>query len=161
MAPRRLHLHRPGPVRAPYTRTPPAERQDPRRASRVATPRSITHISPPWPAAGTSTLLMEAPLTFVAATGETARVASHTHRLVVVLTHSALLRARREYYSFFSAPRVAVNVRTQDATFRLHNLHDQGGTLIVDGSFITEAGTSPADAPSCPPGPPPNPFRRL
>jgi len=56
----------------------PAERQDPRRASRVATPRSITPISPPWPAAGTSTLLMEAPLTFVAATGETARAASHT-----------------------------------------------------------------------------------
>ena len=80
---------------------------------------------------------------------------------MVVLTHSALLRARREYYSFFSAPRVAVNVRTQDATFRLHNLHDQGGTLVVDGSFITEAGTSPADAPARPPGPPPNPFRHL
>ena len=37
------------------------------------------------------------------------------------------------YYNFFSAPGFSVNVRTEDATFRLH-----GGKLTVDGSFITE-----------------------
>ena len=43
------------------------------------------------------------------------------------------------YYCFLSAPRLAINVRTEDATFRLHNLYDKGGTLVVEGSFITEA----------------------
>ena len=38
------------------------------------------------------------------------------------------------YYNFFSAPGLAVNVKTEDATFTLH-----GGELTVDGSFITEA----------------------
>ena len=38
------------------------------------------------------------------------------------------------YYNFFSSPRLAVNVKTEDATFRLH-----GGKLIVHGSFLTEA----------------------
>ena len=56
------------------------------------------------------------------------------------------------YYNFFSAPGLAVNVKTEDATFRLHNLHDKGGTLVVDGSFITEAqraepGRTSRDAP--------------
>ena len=37
------------------------------------------------------------------------------------------------YYNFFSAPGFSVNVKTEDATFRLH-----GGKLTVDGSFITE-----------------------
>ena len=44
-----------------------------------------------------------------------------------------------QYYCFLSAPRLAINIKTEDATFRLHNLHDKGGTLVVDGSFITEA----------------------
>jgi len=44
-----------------------------------------------------------------------------------------------KYYCFLSAPRLAINVRTEDATFRLHNLYDKGGTLVVEGSFITEA----------------------
>ena len=38
------------------------------------------------------------------------------------------------YYNFFSAPRLSVNVKTEDALFRLH-----GGKLIVHGSFLTEA----------------------
>jgi len=38
------------------------------------------------------------------------------------------------YYNFFSAPRLSVNVKTEDASFRLH-----GGKLIVHGSFVTEA----------------------
>ncbi|EOD12528.1 hypothetical protein EMIHUDRAFT_247406 [Emiliania huxleyi CCMP1516] len=38
------------------------------------------------------------------------------------------------YYNFFSAPRLTVNVKTEDASFRLH-----GGKLIVHGSFLTEA----------------------
>ena len=33
---------------------------------------------------------------------------------------------------------MAINIKTEDATFRLHNLYDEGGTLVVDGSFITE-----------------------
>ena len=37
-------------------------------------------------------------------------------------------------YNFFSAPWLAVNVKTEDATFLLH-----GGKLTVHGSFITEA----------------------
>ena len=43
-----------------------------------------------------------------------------------------------QYYCFLSAPRLAINIKTEDATFRLHNLYDEGGTLVVDGSFITE-----------------------
>ena len=43
-----------------------------------------------------------------------------------------------QYYCFLSAPRLAINIKTEDATFRLHNLHDKGGTLVVEGSFITE-----------------------
>ena len=35
-------------------------------------------------------------------------------------------------------PRLAINIKTEDATFRLHNLYDEGGTLVVDGSFLTE-----------------------
>ena len=53
---------------------------------------------------------------------------------------TADLRGRDgQYYCFLSAPRLAINIKTEDATFRLHNLHDKGGTLVVDGSFITEA----------------------
>ena len=37
------------------------------------------------------------------------------------------------YYNFFSSPRMSVNVKTEDASFRLH-----GGKLIVHGSFLTE-----------------------
>ena len=37
-------------------------------------------------------------------------------------------------YNFLSAPGFAVNVKTEDETFRLH-----GGKLIVHGSFLTEA----------------------
>ena len=37
-------------------------------------------------------------------------------------------------YNFFSAPRLAVNVKTEDASFRLH-----AGKLLVHGSFLTEA----------------------
>ena len=44
-----------------------------------------------------------------------------------------------QYYCFLSAPRLAINIKTEDATFRLYNLHDKGGTLVVEGSFITEA----------------------
>jgi len=43
-----------------------------------------------------------------------------------------------QHYCFLSAPRLAINIKTEDATFRLHNLYDEGGTLVVDGSFITE-----------------------
>ncbi|EOD22068.1 hypothetical protein EMIHUDRAFT_240589 [Emiliania huxleyi CCMP1516] len=43
-----------------------------------------------------------------------------------------------QYYCFLSAPRLAINIKTEDATFRLHNLYDEGGTLVVDGSFLTE-----------------------
>lgn len=38
------------------------------------------------------------------------------------------------FYNFFSAPGISLNVRTEDATFTLHE-----GKLVVDGSFITEA----------------------
>ena len=44
-----------------------------------------------------------------------------------------------QYYCFLSAPRLAINIKTEDATFRLFNLYDKGGTLVVEGSFITEA----------------------
>jgi len=37
------------------------------------------------------------------------------------------------FYNFFSSPGFAVNVKTEDATFKLRN-----SKLIVDGSFITE-----------------------
>ena len=55
-------------------------------------------------------------------------------------------------YCFLSAPRLAINIKTEDTTFRLHNLYDKGGTLVVDGSFITEAqraepGRTSRDAP--------------
>ena len=43
-----------------------------------------------------------------------------------------------QHYCLLSAPRLAINIKTEDATFQLHNLHDKGGTLDVDGSFITE-----------------------
>ena len=43
-----------------------------------------------------------------------------------------------QHYCFLSAPRLAINIKTEDATFQLHNLHDKGGMLDVDGSFITE-----------------------
>ena len=39
------------------------------------------------------------------------------------------------YYSFFSAPNVACNIKIENSTFRLR----QRGELVVDGSFITEA----------------------
>ena len=41
-----------------------------------------------------------------------------------------------QIYSFFSAPGVAVNLKTEDATFMLRRLG--GGRLTVHGSFITE-----------------------
>ena len=37
------------------------------------------------------------------------------------------------YYAFLSAPGAQVNVKTEDATFKLHDAR-----LVVDGSFITE-----------------------
>ena len=37
-------------------------------------------------------------------------------------------------YSFLSAPGLAVNIKTEDAVFRMN-----GGRLVVHGSFITEA----------------------
>ncbi|EOD35533.1 hypothetical protein EMIHUDRAFT_201680 [Emiliania huxleyi CCMP1516] len=37
------------------------------------------------------------------------------------------------YYAFYSGPYLAVNVKTQDASFWLH-----GGKLLVHGSFLTE-----------------------
>ena len=37
-------------------------------------------------------------------------------------------------YNFFSAPGLAVNVKTEESSFRI-----RGGRLTVDGSFITEA----------------------
>ena len=40
----------------------------------------------------------------------------------------------RAIYAFFSAPGLAVNVRTENATFRIHK-----DRLTVDGSFVTEA----------------------
>ena len=40
---------------------------------------------------------------------------------------------RRAMYCFHSAPGYAVNIKTEDATFKLHK-----GALTVDGSFITE-----------------------
>ncbi|EOD17945.1 hypothetical protein EMIHUDRAFT_195925 [Emiliania huxleyi CCMP1516] len=40
------------------------------------------------------------------------------------------------YYSFFSAPNLAVNVKTEDAVFEMHR--KLGHTLTVHGSFITE-----------------------
>ena len=42
------------------------------------------------------------------------------------------------FYSFFSAPGFAVNVKTENSTFLLKNLYNLGGTLVVNGSFITE-----------------------
>ena len=49
------------------------------------------------------------------------------------------LRGKHDtYYSFFSAPGMACNVKTENATFRLH-----GGQLLVHGSFITEAQSTP------------------
>ena len=58
------------------------------------------------------------------------------------------------YYNFFSAPGISVNVKTEDATFTLHN-----GRLTVDGSFITEAPAAldlapPPSAVETPPPPP-------
>ena len=41
---------------------------------------------------------------------------------------------QRQCYSIFSAPGLAVNARTEDAIFDLHD-----GKLEVNGSFITEA----------------------
>ena len=41
-----------------------------------------------------------------------------------------------KYYAFFSAPGLAINVKTEDATFKLDS--SSGEDLIVDGSFITE-----------------------
>ena len=40
------------------------------------------------------------------------------------------------YYSFFSAPNLAVNVKTEDAVFEMHR--KLGHSLTVHGSFITE-----------------------
>lgn len=37
-------------------------------------------------------------------------------------------------YNFLSAPNLAVNIKTEEASFKLH-----GGKLTVDGSFMTEA----------------------
>ena len=37
-------------------------------------------------------------------------------------------------YNFLSAPAFAVNVKTEEAVFRLHN-----GLLTVNGTFLTEA----------------------
>jgi len=37
------------------------------------------------------------------------------------------------FYNFFSAPRLSVNVKTEEAVYRLH-----GGKLTVNGTFITE-----------------------
>ena len=42
-----------------------------------------------------------------------------------------------QYYSFFSAPGLAVNLKPEDATFELRR--NDGATLTVEGSFITEA----------------------
>ncbi|EOD10751.1 hypothetical protein EMIHUDRAFT_248266 [Emiliania huxleyi CCMP1516] len=42
-----------------------------------------------------------------------------------------------QYYCFLSAPRLAINIKTEDATFRLHNLHDKGGTLV---HFVARVG---------------------
>ena len=42
-----------------------------------------------------------------------------------------------QYYSFFSAPGLAVNLKPEDATFELRQ--NDGATLTVEGSFITEA----------------------
>ena len=42
-----------------------------------------------------------------------------------------------QLYSFFSAPGVAVNLKTEDATF--DTKRPSGAVLTVDGSFITEA----------------------
>ena len=39
-----------------------------------------------------------------------------------------------QIYNFLSAPNLAVNVKTEAASFKLH-----GGKLTVDGSFMTEA----------------------
>ena len=38
-----------------------------------------------------------------------------------------------------SVPGLSVNVKTEEALFKLYNLHDSGGELTVNGSFITEA----------------------
>ena len=42
-----------------------------------------------------------------------------------------------QLYAFFSAPGVAVNLKTEDATFDAKR--PSGAVLTVDGSFITEA----------------------
>ena len=48
---------------------------------------------------------------------------------------SADLRGRHNaLYNFLSAPGLSVNVKTEDAVFKLH-----GGALTVNGSFLTEA----------------------
>ena len=80
------------------------------------------------------------------ALGLTARVASQCANMKKD-PHLAFARGGRadfrgrdgKYCCFLSAPRLAINIKTEDATFRLHNLYDKGGTLVVDGSFITEA----------------------
>jgi len=43
-----------------------------------------------------------------------------------------------QLYAFLSAPGLAVNLKTQDATFDVPNIHSSSNTLLVDGSFITE-----------------------
>ena len=48
---------------------------------------------------------------------------------------SADLRDRHNaLYSFLSAPDISVNVKTEDAVFKMH-----GGALTINGSFLTEA----------------------
>ena len=38
-----------------------------------------------------------------------------------------------------TVPTPQVNLKTQDATFDVPNIHSSSNTLLVDGSFITEA----------------------
>ena len=48
---------------------------------------------------------------------------------------SADFRGRHNaLYSFLSAPGLSVNIKTEDAVFKIHD-----GALIVNGSFLTEA----------------------
>ena len=48
---------------------------------------------------------------------------------------SADLRGRHNaHYNFLSAPEFSVNVKIEDAVFRMHN-----GALTINGSFLTEA----------------------
>ena len=44
-----------------------------------------------------------------------------------------------QHYCLLSAPRLAINIKTEDATFQLKNLMSRGGVVTVNGSFITEA----------------------